>query len=191
MKKVMCVVCLMLVVGVLVCGGASKVKQKLTEQEQETKLEAFKNQTGTVIITGRSDIGTVYATGSVKVVCIEIKDVKSEQRQMGIFIEVKKSEGYESEDQAFVDYDEIESLLGGIDYVSKVEARATKLSRFEAGYKTSGELRIVTFGPASGNIEVAVSAGSFGSTSAFMSKAKLSELRTIIAKAKQKLDEIK
>ena len=182
---------LILVVGVLVCGGASKQKQKLTKQEQETKLEAFKNQTGTVIITGRSDIGTVSARGSVEVVCIEIKDVKSEQRQMGIVIEVKKSGRYESEDRAFVDYDEIESLLGGIDYVSKVTASSTKLSRFEAGYKTSGELSIVTFGAVSGNIEVAVSAGSFGSTSAFMTKAKLSELRSIIAKAKEKLDEIK
>jgi len=183
--------CLILVAGVLVCGGASIQKPKLPAQGQETKLEAFEKQTGTVIITGRSDIGKISAMGSVSVVCIEIIDVSTGQRQMGIVFEVKASGRYERSDNSFVDYDEIESLLNGIDYVSKVTPNSTKLSRFEATYKTKGELSIVTFNSISGKFEAAVSSGSIGAASAYISKAKLTELRSIIAKAKEKLDEIK
>jgi len=182
---------LILVVGVLVCSGASIKKSKLPAQGQETKLEAFEEQTGTVIIRGRSDIGKVSAMGSVSVVCIEIIDVSTGQRQMGIVFEVTEGGRYESSDNSFVDYDEIESLLNGIDYVSKVTPKSTKLSRFEATYKTKGDFSVVTFNKISAKFEAAVSSGYAGSTSAYMSKAKLSELRSIIAKAKEKLDEIK
>jgi len=182
---------LILVVGVLVCSGASIKKSKLPAQGQETKLEAFEEQTGTVLITGRSDIGKVSAKGSVSVVCIEIIDVSTGKRQRGIVFKVTESGRYESSDNSFVDYDEIESLLNGIDYVSKVTNKSTKLSRFEATYTTKGDLSVVTFGRVAGNLEAAVSSGSIGATSAFMSKAKLSELSSIIAKAKEKLDEIK
>lgn len=188
MRKSLCII---LVAGVLVCSGASIKKSKLPAQGTETKLEAFENQTGTVIIRGRSDIGKVSARGSVSVVCIEIIDVSTGQRQMGIVFEVTEGGRYESSDNSFVDYDEIESLLNGIDYVSKVTPKSTKLSRFEATYKTKGDFSVVTFNKISANFEAAVSSGYAGSTSAYMTKAKLSELRSIIAKAKEKLDEIK
>ena len=127
MKRVVCIVCLMLVGGVLVCGGASKQKPKLPAQGPETKLEAFEKQTGTVIITGRSDIGSVSAMGTISVDCIEILDVSTGLREMGIVLEVKGSGRYESSDSSFIDYDEIESLLNGIDYIAKVTHSSTKL----------------------------------------------------------------
>ena len=183
--------CLTIVVGVLVCAGASIQKSKLPVQGTETKLEAFEKQTGTVIIRGRSEIGSVSGMGTVEVSCIDIHDVSTDQRQMGIILEVKGSERYESSDSSFIDYDEIESLLNGIDYISKVTPSSTKLSNFEAYYKTKGDLNVVTYSSGKGKIEAAVSTGYTGSARAFISTAKLSELRSIIAKAKEKLDEIK
>lgn len=182
---------LILVVGVLVCSGANIKKPKLPTQGQETKLETFEKQTGTVIIRGRSEIGSVSAMGTVEVDCIEILDVSTAQREMGIVLTVKGSGRYESSNSSFIDYDEIESLLNGIDYIAKVTLSSTKLSSFEAAYKTKGELSIVTFSSSKGKVEAVVSSGYTGSTRAFITTAKLSELRSIIAKAKKKLDEIK
>lgn len=183
--------CLILVAGVLVCAGASIQKPKLPAQGTETKLEAFEKQTGTVIIRGRSEIGSVSGMGTVEVDCIEFLDVSTGQRQMGIVLAVKGSGRYESTEASFIDYDEIESLLNGIDYIAKVTLSSTKLSSFEAAYKTKGELSVVTYSSSKGKIEAAVSTGYTGSARAFITTAKLSELRSIIAKAKKKLDEIK
>ena len=188
MKKSLCMI---LVVGVLVSAGAREKKPKLTAQGPETKLEAFEKQTGTVIIRGRSEIGSVSAMGTVSVDCIDILDVSTGQRQMGIIIEVKAPGKYERTDRAFVDYDEIQSLLNGIDYIAKVTQSSTKLSSFEAAYKTTGELSVVTYSSSKGKIEAAVSAGYTSSARAFISTEKLKELRSVIAQAKKKLDEIR
>jgi len=182
---------LVILAGVLVCAGARVKKPKLPEKGPDTKLEAFETQTGRVIIRGRSDIGSVSGMGTVSVDCIEIIDVSNGVREMGIVIEVKASGSYERTDSSFIDFDEIESLLNGIDYIYKVTPNSTKLSRFEATYKTKGELSIVTFERGPRNIEAAVSSGSIGAVTAFISREKLTELRSVIAKAKQKLDEIK
>lgn len=188
MRKLMSLVIL---AGVLVCAGARVKKPKLPETGPDTKLEAFEMQTGRVIIRGRSDIGSVSGMGTVSVDCIEIIDVSNGVREMGIVIEVKASGSYERTDSSFIDFDEIESLLNGIDYIYKVTPSSTKLSRFEATYKTKGELSIVTFKHGPRNIEAAVSSGNIGAVTAFISREKLTELRSVIAKAKQKLDEIK
>lgn len=87
--------CLIIVAGVLVCGGASIQTPKLPAQGPETKLGAFEKQTGTVIIRGRSEIGSVSAMGTVSVDCLEFTDVSTGLRQMGIVIEVETSGRFE------------------------------------------------------------------------------------------------
>lgn len=182
---------LAIAIGILVFGSAIAQAPKTTPQEPRTKLEAFEKQTGTVVIKGFSEIGSVSGLGAVSVDCMEFTDVSTGTRQMGIVIEVKGSGRLERSDRSFVDYDEIEPLLKGIDYISKVTPSSTKLSNFEAIYKTKGDFRVVTFSGGSRKIEAAVSSGYIGAVSAFISTAKLAELRTIISQAKQKLDEIK
>lgn len=48
--------------------------------------------------------------------------------------------------------DRAEPLLKGIDYISKVEADATRLGNFEAIYQTKGDFSVITFS-SSGKIE--------------------------------------
>jgi hypothetical protein len=180
-----------MLLGVLACGSASTQAPRATPQEPRTQLETFATQTGTAVVKGYSEIGSVRGMGTVSVDCMELTNVSTGTRQMGITIDVKESGRLERSDRSFVDYDEIEPLLTGIDYISKVTSSSTQLSNFEAIYKTRGSLSVVTFSGSSGKIEATVSTGYIGAARAFISTDQLAELRTVIAKAKKTLDEIK
>jgi len=178
-------------IGALVFGSANAQAPRTTLQEPKTRLEAFERQPGSVVIKGFSEIGSVSGLGTISVKCMEFTDVSTGVRQMGIVFDVKESGRLESSDRSFVDYDEIDPLLTGIDYISKVTASSTRLSKFEAIYMTKGDFRVDTFSTGSEKIEASVTSGYIGPVSAFISTAKLAELRTLISQAKQKLDEIK
>lgn len=171
---------------------ASAQEAKPTQKEPKTKLEAFEAKTGMVIIKGLQDIGTVTGMGTVTVGCREFTDGNTGRKEYGITIEVKSSGRFERTDTTLIDYDEIESLLKGIDYISKVDKSATPLTLFEAIYKTKGDLRVTTFnGSPSGVIEAAVQSGYMGSATAYLSLDQLSKFRALIENAKTKLDSIK
>ena len=91
----------------------------------------------------------------------------------------------------FIDYDEIESLLKGIEYIATVKSDNTRLDKFEATYKTKGDLRVGTFSIGKEGVEAVVKSGYIGSTSAFISLQQLAELRGLVSQAKQRLDSIK
>jgi hypothetical protein len=97
----------------------------------------------------------------------------------------------ERESLSFVDYDEIESLLRGIDYISKIERNVTSLKDFEAEYRTKGDFAITTFNEHNGSIGVAVSSGRFGKVSAYLKLSDLPQLRTFIVNAKSAIDSAK
>lgn len=162
------------------------------ERETKTKLEAFQVQTGTVVIKGYSEIGRVVALGSVEVNAMEFTDATTGMKQSGVLVEIKESGRLENTDRSFIDYDEIDSLLKGLDYISKATSNITKLSMFEAKYKTKGYFSATTFSNSrSGKIEAAVTSGYIRPASAYLSLQQVAELRALIVQAKQKLDSVK
>lgn len=161
------------------------------EKEPTTKLEAFQVQTGTVVIKGFAEIGRVAGLGSVEVSSMEFTDATSGRKQPGVLIEIKETGRIENTNRSFIDYDEVDSLLKGLDYISKATPDVTKLGQFEATYKTKGYFSATTFSNRSGKIEAEVKCGNFRPANAFLSLQQLSELRTLIEQAKQKLDSIK
>jgi len=161
------------------------------EPEPKTKLEAFQVQTGTVVIRGYSEIGRVTALGSVWVNAMELTDITSGRKQSGVLIEVKESGRLENTDRSFIDYDEVDALLKGLEYISKATSDVTKLKMFEATYKTKGDFRAATYSSTPGKIEAVVTSGYIRPASAFLSLQQLAELRSLIVQAKQKLDSVK
>jgi hypothetical protein len=159
----------------------------------KTKLEEFSAKTGAVIVRGFEEIGTIsgiYNT-SIKVEAKEFVNVSTGKKEYGITIEVKKEDGsYDKESTSYIDYDEISSLISGIDYISKVNKSATKFSNFQADYNTKGDFKISTF--STGNkIMVGIESGRIGSVSAYYNLASLPQIRDIIEKAKNKIDTLK
>lgn len=173
--------------------------QALAQQEQraptpKTKLEAFEAQSGAVIIRGFSKIGElpgVYG-GAVTVQSKEFMNATTAKREFGVTLEVKETSRLERDNTSYVDYDEIPSLLRGIDYIGKIDKSITKLDNFQADYRTKGDLHVSTFSRSgSGEVMVAVTSGTIGATSVYLKIADLGKLRELIASAKARLDAIK
>lgn len=184
-----------LIVAVMLTVPFSVNAQKLKDQvpPPKTKLEEFSARTGTVIVRGFEEIGTVYGlySTSITVEAKEFINVSTGKREYGITVEVKKEGGsYDKEDTSYIDYDEIKSLISGINYISKVDKSATKFSNFQADYKTRGDFGVSTFSSGE-KIMVAVSSGRIGKVTAFYNISSLLEIRKIIQKAKARIDTLR
>ena len=115
-----------------------------------TELEAFQSRTGVVLIRGFSTVGTVRGMGGeVSVDAREFRDGSnpSSPNATGISITVKETSRLERGNISFVDYDEIDSLIKGVEYISKVGKDVTKLDHFEVDYRTKGDLILTVLMP--------------------------------------------
>jgi hypothetical protein len=193
MKRSLCAIVWLLILSSFIFNSvyAQQPAAKEPPQEPKTKLEAFEKQTGTIVIKGYSEIGKIQEMGKVSVDCIELTDPSTGKKQFGVIIEVAGGGKYEREDRSFIDYEEIDPLIRGIEYISKVTTSSTKLKNFEALYKTKGDVQVVTFSISSGKIDAAIKSGRIGTATAYVSLAKLATFRDLLTQAKQKIDSIK
>jgi hypothetical protein len=134
-------------------------------QEQEppkpaTKLEAFQANTGIVIVRGYTTVGTLRGLGgNVTVDAREFRDAANPaKRVMGISISVKETTRLERENTSFIDADEIESLLQGLDYIGKAGKQITPFDNFEAEYRTKGDFGVTVFNDSNGQLSLAIRA---------------------------------
>ncbi|MHA1263549.1 MAG: hypothetical protein ACTSSA_15995 [Candidatus Freyarchaeota archaeon] len=117
----------------------------IPQKERKTKLEAFQAQSGVVIIKGYSVIGRISGLGSIEVIAMEFTEASNRRKQKGIVVEIKESGKFADSNRSFIDYDEIQSLLKGIDYIASLRADVTDLNQFEATYQTKGNFKVTTF----------------------------------------------
>ncbi|HCA57085.1 MAG TPA: hypothetical protein DEP46_03770 [Blastocatellia bacterium] len=159
----------------------------------KTKIEAFQARTGVVIIQGFSEVGSVrglYVT-SVTVKAKEFLDAASGRKEFGITVEVKDNSGrIERENTSWVDYDEIESLLKGLDYIAKVDRSVTQLANFQADFRTKGDLGLSVFSSRDENL-LAVKSGRIGAATAYFKFEDISNVRGLLASAKEQIDKIR
>jgi hypothetical protein len=184
-----------LVTAFLLVGHASAQqasKGEIAAATPKTKLEAFERQTGTVIIRGFTTVGSVRGIygGTASVEAREFTNATTGKQEFGIVVEVKEAGRLEREDRSYIDYDEIESLLRGIDYVVKIDSSATKLADFQADYHTKGDLTITTFSSGS-DVKAAITSGRIGSVDVIITTADLQQFRNLVAAARTKLDELR
>ncbi len=180
-------------IAIAMAGGIAAAQSNDSAQTQRptpaTKLEAFSAKTGVVMIKGFTTIGRVRGTGIVSVDAREFRDASSPQTaQYGIAIEVKEAGRIEREARSFIDADEIDSLVRGIDYVSKLSKSVTTLKDFEAEYRTRGDFAVTVFSDSSGGLGVSVSSGRIGRTSVFLKVPDLEQLKMFILEAKSATD---
>jgi hypothetical protein len=159
--------------------------------EPRTKLESLNDRHGTVIIRGFTRITTVEVSG-FRIDALEIRDVGSSvSRAKGIVVVLREGGERPDEDRAFIDYDEIDPLLNAIDMISRVDETATKLTGFEAKYKTLGDLEIGVFRQTRSGNAAFVRTGICSSVTATLTLDELAKVRAMIQEAKTRLDEIK
>lgn len=162
--------------------------------EPRTKLEALEMKYETVLIKGFTRITTVEISG-VRIDAVEWRDTRNSARAAGITIslrEIAERAGERPrENRALIDYDEIEPFINAIDTVSKVSETATKLTGFEARYKTLGDLELVVFRQTRSGNAVTMTAGVCDKITTVLTLDELAKFRAMLAEAKMRLDEIK
>jgi hypothetical protein len=158
--------------------------------EPRTKLEALEEKHSTVIIKGFTRITTVEVRG-VRIDAIEMRELGNVGRAKGLVIVLREGGERPDDNRAFVDYEEIDSLLNAIDAVSRVDETATKLAGFEAKYKTLGDLEIGVFRQTSRGTAVVMTVGICDRATQTLSLDDLAKVRAMIQEAKARLDEIR
>jgi len=147
-----------------------------------TKLEAFQVRSGQVRVKNYSRLGTVNGIGgTILVQVMEIVDPQSQQKVQGLLIEVAGSGRYDRPQRSFIDADEIDSLLKGIEYISKVDGKQTKLTNFEAAYESRGGLKVTAFNAEGGEIDIGVTAGT---DNVYFKLADFAPMRALIEQSK-------
>jgi hypothetical protein len=159
--------------------------------EPRTKLEALEDRHSTVIIKGFTRITTVEVPG-LRIDAVHMRDVGSAVgRAKGLVVVLREEGERPNDNRAFVDYDEIDPLLNAIDMISQVDESATKLTGFEARYKTLGDLEIAVFRQTRSGRAVVMHTGICERATGTLTLDDLAKMRAMIQEAKMRLDEIR
>jgi hypothetical protein len=173
--------------GLLLSGAARAQETNTCWPMPATRLEAFETNTDTVVVKATAPIGSVSGhSGTVAVRCREITDAGTGRRESGIIVDI--AFGAQIESSLLIDYDELDSLLDGLEYLSKVDWTVTSLPSFDAVYTTKGGFRTAAFGSRrTGNIEFAVRSARIPPHPLLLSRDQLGQLRSLVDQAKAKL----
>jgi hypothetical protein len=158
--------------------------------EPRTKLEALEERHSAVIIKGFTRITTVEVRG-VRIDAVEMRDMGSVSRAKGVVISLREEGGRSIDNRAFIDYEELETLLNAIDAVSRVDETLTRLPGFEARYKTLGDLEIAVFRQTRSGAAVIISTGICDRATQTLTLDDLAKVKAMIQEAKSRLDELR
>lgn len=145
-----------------------------------------------IVLSGSALAATLNVrAGDVRIDAVDLKDARSSTRAIGIVVALKESSEKPRENRSFVDYEEIDRLVGALEHVARVNETATKLTGFEARYRTLGDLEINVFRQSRSGTAAALSAGICEKITVLLTLDELEKLKGIILEAKTRLDEIK
>ena len=184
----------------LICAGTAVAQQPGPQfwrkvgcepLEPRTRLEALDSRYAAVIVKGFTRITTVDVRG-VRIDAVEMRDMGSTVgRVKGLVVVLREGGERPNDNRAFVDYDEIDSLLTAIDTISRVDESATKLAGFEAKYKTLGDLEIGVFRQTRSGTAVIMSTGICDRATQTLTLDDLAKVKAQIQEAKLRLDDIR
>jgi hypothetical protein len=112
-------------------------------------------------------------------------------QRSGLVVAVREAGDKPRENRVFVDYQEIDSLIKAIEVVAQTNETVTKLTGFEARYRTPGDLELNVFRQSRSGTAASLTSGICEKTSVFLSLDELERLKGIIQEAKTRLDEVK
>jgi hypothetical protein len=183
---------LFLTISLLFSSTANAQESVPEELIPRTKLEAFRAKTGTVIVRGFSRVGSATGVegGSILVETLELKDAGDNSKAHGITVEVRDTGSPERNHLSFVDYDEIDPLLKGLEYLGKIDYSVTQLRAFEADYRTRDDLVFSALSGRNNTVRVAVSSGVVRPVTVQFRLEDLRSITGLIVEAKKQLDAI-
>jgi hypothetical protein len=192
----------LLAIIVLACSGSICAQRRFERlppprdpqfYEPRNKLEDFDGRMETVLIKGRTWVGTLRAqNGTARVEALEIRDSANNAQATGVVITINAEGGPPGEIRSLIDYEEIDALVRAMDNAAKASEAITKLTHFEVHYRTKGDFEVMVFKQLSNNaVASAIEGGLFDRSRLLMALDDFTKLRWMIVQAKEKLDEIK
>ena len=172
--------------GLFACAAQAQVTNV-----PPTELEAFEAQTGTVIVKGAGQVGSLDVDAlSLVVISKESLDVTSSRKQYGMAVEITAN-GQRAWKRV-VDYDEMDSLLSGLDYLGKIDSKVTALPTFVASYVTRSGLRVGAFtSQRRGAIQYFLQDDSTNSARILITPAQLAQFQSLVDQARNNLDSLR
>lgn len=179
-------------IAILVFSAAVTTQTQPTAKDKpKTELETFQEKYGVVVIKSFSRLGQIKGlNGTFKILVMEFRNPTNNTKVKGLVVEVETSEKYSNSARSFIEYDEIDSLIKGIGYISKIDKSVTRLNSFEARYKTKGEFEITVFNDAEDKLNAVLSVGSYSQKSVYINLEILATVISELEKAKSVLDGI-
>jgi len=151
-------------------------------------LEAFATRTGAVVISGYTVMGGLQGVGQVFVNIREEREAATPaQAQYGISVEIKDEGPTPGTVTAYVDEDELDGLIQGVDYISRLPKSVTSMRNFQAVYRTRAEFAVGTFSSALGEPGFVVQTGRPVIARAFFKQKDLEPFKALLTQAKQQL----
>jgi len=90
-----------------------------------------------------------------------------------------------------VDYDEMDSLLNGVNYLARIDSKVTELPTFVAGYVTRSGLRVGAFtSQRRGAIQYFVQDYGTNSPRILITSAQLAQFQDLVEQTKKNLDSL-
>ena len=158
-----------------------------------TEFQSFMQQTNTVLVRGFTAIGSVsLGNATVSVNAQEGNDISHGQKKYAVTVVLSDTdpEGRRYGLSQVMDYEELDSLAGAIDYLGKVTGDVTQLNGFEATYATKSGFRIISHSDRKqGTVNLYIQFNGYPRIAA--SSDQLNQLRSLIVQAKSTLDGIK
>ncbi|HEY9503797.1 MAG TPA: hypothetical protein VIR01_19320 [Pyrinomonadaceae bacterium] len=158
--------------------------------EPRTKLESLDQRYSTIIIKGFTRINTIEVRG-IRVDAVEMHEPGQTSTAKGLVIALREGGDRPNDNRAFVDYDEIDPLLGAIDSLSRIDETSTKLTGFEARYQTRGDLELVTFRQTNRGTAVTLTTGICEKAVTTMSLDEFGKFKAMLQEAKARVDELR
>lgn len=187
----MCKYCIGLIAmsGWLTC--MAQVQMAQITNVPPTQLEAFEAQTGTVIVKGAGQIGSLsVGAADITVISKESKDISSGRKEYGLAIEVVANN--QRVWKKLVDDDEIDSFLSNVDYLSKIDYNVTAQPTFVAGYVTKSGFRVGAFtSQRRGAIQFFLQDYSTNSPRILITPTQLAQFQSLIEQARKNLDALR
>lgn len=186
MKKIL----LSTLMAISVLTAANNAKDMI--KGPATKLEKVQSIKGSIIVKGYNEASSLYGkySGTVTVTIYEFNNKKSNVKTHGLNIEVKTTDKYSNTASSFIDFEEISSLIKGLDYLEGIKSNPTKFEHYEAVYLTNGGLKITHFNTKKG-ILVAIQVGRYSSKSVYLELSNLLTFKETIKKSYAEIKKIR
>lgn len=191
----------MVALMVMACAGAVVAQRPGPEfrrplgcepLEPRTKLEAIDARYERVLIKGFTQVAVLEGRGGdIRIDAVELRDTRAPERATGIVVAVRDASDTTRENRAFIDYEEIDTLVKALDTLVRINETTTKLTGFEARYRTNGDMELNVFRQSRSGVASSLSTGICDKLTVLLTLDDLNKLKGIILEAKTRLDEIK